>query len=215
MVFPLGDWLLLCIGLLSFVEWRSFSFNRGFRVLPFAWMAGWIFENSLAAPQTWHWHFSRLFVLLWFAWLAWKKTSERKVLPILLTGLSLLGQDLFLINEPGIFVYDQWVFALLLVFLAFLCTQSLWGMAWALTGGILLNIGFSVFFFNGIVRHYDLPDPFVWNFTITMCISLTAIKLVREYYRVQLAKSRDIIIIPIESMPQEINSLEEHESPLT
>jgi hypothetical protein len=178
-------------------------------------MAGWIFENSLVAPQTWHWHFSRLFVLLWFAWIAWRKTSERKVLPILLTGLSLLGQDLFLINEPGIFVYDQWVFALLLLFLAFLCTQSLWGMAWALTGGILLNIGFSVFFFNGIVRHYDLPDPFLWHFTITMFVSLTVIKLVREYYRVPLAKSGDTMIIPLESMPQEVNSLEEHESPLT
>lgn len=217
MAFPLGDWLLFYIGIVAFVEWRTLNCDPSLRILPFAWIVGWILENALILPQAWHWHFSRLFVLLCFSWIAWKRTPERKVFPMLMTGLTLLGQDLFLINEPGIFAYDQWVFAFLLMCIASFSAQSLWGMALGMSGGILLNLGFSVFLFDGIVRHYDLPDPFLWHFSITALVGLAVLKLVRNYYQVKQAKSRCPvpIINPRESMAKDINSLEEHESTLT
>lgn len=183
MVFPLGEWLLFCIGFLAFTQWRGFHLDKRFRMLPLAWILGWILENSSMVPQTWHWHFSRIFVLFGFVWIAWNRTPERKIVPLFLTSLILLGQDLFSINEPGIFEYDQWVFALLLMCIAYFSAQSLWGMALAIAGGILLNLGFSVFLFNGIVRHYDLPDPFLWHFSIAMFAGLAILKHARIYYQ--------------------------------
>lgn len=166
MNFPVGEWLIFSLGIMAFVEWQVFRMDSQLRFLPLAWILGWILENSLNQHGVWHWHFSRLFVILWFFGIAWRHLPNRKILPVFLTGLILLGQDLFIVNEPGIFSYDQWIFASILMSIAYLTTDDFWEMGYALAGGMLLNLGFSVFLYSGIVRHFDLPDPFLWHFSI-------------------------------------------------
>jgi hypothetical protein len=166
MVFPLGEWLLFSLGIMSYMEWHFLHLERHLKILPLAWIFGWIVENIFLQHGLWHWHFSRLFVILCFLGIAWMRTPNRKLLPIFLVGFTLLGVDLFLVNEPGIFPYDQWVFASLLMCIAYFSARNLWEMALGIAGGMLLNLGFSVFLFGGIVRHFDLPDPFLWHFGI-------------------------------------------------
>lgn len=183
MVFPIGEWLLLSIGFLAWAECPFFRIDRSLRVIPLAWVLGWIVEQSVTFSTTWDWHFPRVFVLIAVTIIAWKKTDGRKLLGILLTGICLLAQDLFVVNEPGIFAYDRWLFAVIFVAVAFFSTHSLWNMALALSGGMLLSMVFTVFLFDGVVRYYNLPNSFLWHFSIGACIIIVALRQVHGYYQ--------------------------------
>jgi hypothetical protein len=213
LVLPLGEWLLFSLSFLALIEWRMFHFDKRLRILPVLWILGWLLENSILSPQTWHWHTSRIFVLIGFVLIAWKNTPERRAMPLLLTALTFLGEDLFLVNEPGIFPYDQWIFALILMCIAFLSAQSVWGVAFALSAGMLLNVGFSVFLFDGIVRHLDFPDPFLWHFSIAVFVGIGAFKQAFSYYRTKFRKPipTEPLLVSLEPGTEDITALEENE----
>jgi hypothetical protein len=211
LIFPFGEWLLFSLSLLSLTEWRMFRIDRGLRILPFIWILGLILENIVTIPGIWHWHFSRLFVLLGFVIVAYKYNPGRKVLSLVLTSLTFLVQDLFLINEPGIFKYDQWTFAIIVSCISYFSAQSLWGMGFALAGSMLLSLWFSVFFFDGIVRHFDLPDPFFWHFGIALLTGMAALKQIRAYFRINFRKSKSTGMAAKELVSDEIDSLKEQE----
>lgn len=180
MIYPLGEYLIFGLGLYSLVigsGQRSRMFWGGVCV---AWLIGFLLEILFPWEGAYHWHFSRAFVLTFFAAIAWKKTPGRKILPLLITAFALSSQNLFAVNEPGIIKGEQWIFGAIVLLMASIATQDFWGMGLALAGGILLDLGISVFLFQGIVRHYDLPDPFYWNLSV---VSLTAFAAVRVLWK--------------------------------
>lgn len=190
MVFPIGEWLLLSIGFLAWAEWPFFHIDRSLRVIPLAWVLGWVVEYSVTFSTTWDWHFPRVFTLIAVTVIAWRKIEERKSLGILLTGICLLAQDLFVLNEPGIFAYDRWLFAVIFVSVAFFSTHSLWNMALTLSGGMLLSMAFTVFLFDGVVRYYNLPNPFLWHFSIGAMIVIATLKQMYGYYQESHSEAR-------------------------
>lgn len=183
MVFPFGEWLLFSLSFLAWLNWPIFRFTKSLRFLPLAWLLGWIFEQAFTYSEVWDWHFSRIFVLIVFTWIAWQNTSGRRLPSILLAALSLLTGDLFVLNEPGIFVYDQWLFASIFVAVAFFSTRSLWGLTLALSGGMLLNMVFTVFLYDGVVRYFNLPSTFVWHFSVGACVVMAAFKQISDYWQ--------------------------------
>lgn len=194
MVFPIGEWLLLSIGFLAWAEEPLFRIDRGLRILPLAWALGWIVEQSIMFSPPWDWHFPRIFVLITLTVLAWQRTGEkRRFSGILLASICLVAQDLFLLNEPGIFAHDQWLFAIIFVAVAFFSTHSLWNMVLALSGGLLLSMAFTVFLFDGVVRYYNLPNTFLWHFSIGATLSIAALRLVLKCYQQRKA----LTMIPI------------------
>lgn len=168
MFFPYGEWLLFFLVIISWSE--GYPMRRWLYALSLAWLTGKALEFMIFTGQPWHFAYSRFAVMIIFLVWGWQKTKHRFV-PILLTSLLLITQDLFLVNEPGIFHLQNWLFAGMLLLVAWLSTLSFWGMAVALAGGILINQGFIPFFYGGIVSHMDLPDPFLWNFmVISVCL---------------------------------------------
>lgn len=126
-----------------------------------------------------HYRFSQIFVLVTLAAIAWKYTPGRKIWPVVLTSFALAGQNLLVLNEPAMFWGEQWFFGGIVLLIAFLSTTDLWGMALALAGGILLDLGISIFLFQGVVRYYELPDPFYWHLSIVFLTSVSAVKELR------------------------------------
>lgn len=122
-----------------------------------------------------------MLVLALFAGLAWQRTEGRKILPSLIAALALTGQNLFTVNEPGMFTGDQWFFGGIVLLIAFLTTEDFWGMGLALAGATLLDLGISIFLFDGVVRHYDLPDPFFWNLSVTFLLCVWGVRTWREF----------------------------------
>ncbi|AFM01133.1 hypothetical protein [Desulfitobacterium sp. PCE1] len=183
MVFPLGEWLLLSIGFLAWAEWPLFRIDRSLRIIPLVWVLGWIVEYSFTFFPPWDWHFPRIFVLVALTLVAWKKTEERKYPGILLASFCIVAQDLFVLNEPGILAYDQWLFAIIFVSVAFFITRDLWSMIAALCGGMLLSIVFTIFLFDGVVRYYTIPNAFLWHFSIGACMIIAVLRKAREYYQ--------------------------------
>lgn len=167
MEFPYGEGTIF---LLTLVTWAQRHPARRFYLsLSLAWLVGRIVDSLMIGEVPWHLNYARLAVILVFWWWAWRK-AKRRFSALLLTCLSLALLDLFLVNEPGILLYDQWIFAGLCFSIAWLATASYWGMAAAVAGSIFINQGLILFVFGGIVSYVDLPDAFLWNFSV---VSLT------------------------------------------
>lgn len=203
MVFPLGEWLLLSLGFLAWMERPYFHIEKSLRLVPLAWALGWIVEDNVAFSPPWDWHFPRIFVLITLTLVAWKKTEERKYPSILLASFCLVAQDLFVLNEPGIFAYEQWLFAIIFVAVAFFSTRSQWGMIAALGGGMLISMAFTVFLFDGVVRYYTIPNVFLWHFSIGACTIIAVFRQVWEYYQTRKALTMIPMAIPQESQAEE------------
>ncbi|WP_243450201.1 hypothetical protein [Desulfosporosinus sp. Sb-LF] len=134
-------------------------------MLTIAWLIGWIIEVVFPSTMPWHWHYARLAVMLVFWIWAWQRT-KRRIFPLIFTSFILSVETLFLVNDPGVIPYGSWLFNAVLVLVAWLTSKSDWGIAAALIGSWLLNQALVRFTYEGIVRHADFPDPFVWNFSV-------------------------------------------------
>jgi len=158
--FPYGEWIIFFLVLVSWAEKRAS--RRFFLILMLAWLIGRGLEVIFPSTTPWHWHFTRLSVMIVFWGWAWQH-AERRILPLLATSFVLSLETLFLVNEPGVIPYDIWFFTVILLIVARLTADSYWGTAAAFTGSILLNQVFIRFTYEGIVRGADFPDPFLWN----------------------------------------------------
>lgn len=174
MVFPIGEWLLFSIGILA---WLDDALPKSLRILPFAWLGGWVIEYFFTFSQTWNWFLPRIFVLVIVGEIAWERVSTRRITPTLLAGGCLVIQDLFMLNEPGIFAYDQWLFAFLFVLIAYLSSSSLWGMVLSISGGLLWSSLVTMFLFHGVVNYYEFPNDFLWHFAFVAVSGLAFLKL--------------------------------------
>jgi len=189
LIFPIGEYVIFSLGLFALVQGLKQHSTRFWGELCLVWLVGRLVETILPWNISWHWHLSRLFVIAFFAGLAWQRTEGRKVLPSLMTALALAGQNLFAVNEPGIFRGDQWFLGGIVLLVAILATRDLWGMGLALAGGVLLDLGISVFLFQGIVRHYDLPDPFFWNLGVAFLASVGGVRTFGKLWHVRAKNS--------------------------
>ena len=106
--------------------------------------------------------------MLTFFFLSWPRAHGwRLIIPFTLVFLSLVAVDLFFVNEPGVYKYDQWMFNSFVLLLALLAGGSYWETAAAVTAAMLVNQITVLFFYTGIMSHSDLPDPFTWNFWVS------------------------------------------------
>ena len=170
MVFPVGEAAIFTAAILTWAE--GHKAYRLFFSLIFAWLAGKGLEGIAGIFMPWHWVFARLAVMLTFLVWSWRRARSRRLLmPFCLVLISLVIVDLFTVNEPGVLAYEQWVFNGFVLLLAILTGGSFWGTAAAVTAAMLVNQILVPFFYTGIIRHADLPDPFTWNFwVITMMV---------------------------------------------
>ncbi|MDQ7096838.1 hypothetical protein REC12_24905 [Desulfosporosinus sp. PR] len=164
MNFPYGEWILMFVTLVTWIEKQA---SRWFFLkLSMIWLVGKCLEGMIPlSSSVWHWHYARLAVLLYVFGCAWKQ-AQRRVWPLLLTSFVLSMETLFLVNDPGVIPYSSWLFALALVTIAWLSAKSYWGTVLALTGSVLWGQGLERFVYEGIFRHVDLPDGFIWNFGV-------------------------------------------------
>ncbi|MHB8124178.1 MAG: hypothetical protein ACYDEJ_00820 [Desulfitobacteriaceae bacterium] len=187
MELPYGEWTIFLLGL---VTWAQRHPTRHLYIsLSFAWIVGRIVDSLMIGEVTWHLNYARLAVILVFWWWAWRK-AERCLSAFLLTLLSLVLLDLFLVNEPGILLYDKWFFAGLCFLIAWLAAESYWGMAAAVAGSIFINQGIVPFVFGGIVSYVDLPDAFLWNFGVLTLTLLGFIRIGRHKIEIRGHNSR-------------------------
>ncbi|AHF07281.1 hypothetical protein [Desulfitobacterium metallireducens] len=187
MIFPLGEYFIFVLGVYTLWLERARFSRRFWGGLWIAWFTGFLLEGLFPWKGAYHWHFSRVLVMIFFAGVALKNTNGRKFLPALVTAFALVAQNLFAVNEPGIVKGDQWFFGAIVVFVALITSRDFWGMGLALIGGILLDLGISVFLFQGIVRHYDLPDPFFWNLSVIFLSTVACARTLRK-------KRNDVLI---------------------
>jgi hypothetical protein len=175
--FPYGEGIIF---LLTLITWAQRHFlTRLYSMLSLAWLTGRFVDSLIIGEVSWHVNYARMAVILVFWLWAWRK-AEGCVLAFIVTLLSLVLLDLFLVNEPGILLYDKWISAGLCFLVAWLAAGSYWGMAAAATGSVLINQGLIMFFFGGIVSHVNLPDAFIWNFGVGVLTLLGFISFVRQ-----------------------------------
>ncbi|AFM40810.1 hypothetical protein Desaci_1823 [Desulfosporosinus acidiphilus SJ4] len=181
MNFPYGEWIIFFITLVTFIEKRI---SRWFFLkLAKVWLLGKLFEVVLASESVWHYHYARMAVMLFVGGYAWKRT-RRKFWPLILTSFALGVEILFQVNDPGVLPFSSLIFALALASVAWLTAKSYWGTALALIGSVLLNQGFERVVYEGILRHVDLPDPFIWNFGVIFLTVWAGLRLGwRTYYQ--------------------------------
>lgn len=184
MIFPYGEWVILFLALVTWVEKRASS--RFFLMLAFTWLIGKVAETVFPSSMPWHWHFARLAVML-FLWIWALQRTERKIIPFIFTSFFLSIETLFMVNDPGVIPFGQWPFMVALLIVARLTAKSYWGVVAAFTGGLLFNQIFVRFTYEGIVRHMDFPDAFVWNFGVGAFVIWAALRQGWEYY---LARAR-------------------------
>ena len=190
MIFPIGEWLLFSIGILA---WLDEAIPKSLRILPLSWLGGWIFEYFFSFSSTWNWFFPRIFVLLIIGEIAWRNLSERRIIPMFLAGGILVIQDLFLLNEPGIFPYDQWFFAFLFVLIAYLSSTNLWGMVLGITGGLMWSSFATMFLFNGVVNYYEFPNNFLWHYSFAVVGGLSLLKFILGTLRESIADEEKLL----------------------
>lgn len=165
MNFPYGEWIILFVTLVAWVEKRA---SRWFFLkMSTIWFLGKCLESITLSSNIWHWHFARIAVMLYVGIYAWKR-SQRRVWPLIMTSFVSSVETLFLVNDPGVIPCCSWLFALALVVVAWLTAKSYWGTTLALVGSVFLNQFFGRFVYEGILRHADLPDAFTWNFGIVL-----------------------------------------------
>lgn len=179
MLFPYGEWVILFLTLLTWTEKRASRYF--FLMLTIAWLLGKSLELFLPVIMPWHWHYARLAVMLTF-WVWAIQRAEHRVFPLLFTSLIVGGETLFLVNEPGVFPNEVWIFAIVLILVAWMSAKSFWGIAAALTGSALLNQAFVRFTYDGIVRYVDLPNEFVWNFGVGLFTVWAGLGLGWQFY---------------------------------
>jgi hypothetical protein len=149
-----------------------------FNLLSLAWLIGRFVDFLIIGEAAWHINYARITVILAFWLWAWRK-AEGCVLAFGLSLISLVLLDLFLVNEPGILLFEKWISAGLCFSVAWLAAASYWGMAAAVAGSVLINQVLTMFFFGGLVSHLDLPDEFLWNFGVLVLTLLGLIRFVR------------------------------------
>lgn len=179
MIFPYGEWVILFLALATWVEKRAS--RRFFLMLTIAWLIGKGIEVVVPSTMPWHWHFARLAVMLVF-WVWALQRVERRILPLLTTSFIISMETLFIVNDPGVIPYGSWLFTVVLVLVAWLTTKCYWGTAAAFTGSTLLNQALVRFTNEGIVRHADFPDAFVWNFGVGIFAVWAGLRLGWQYY---------------------------------
>lgn len=179
MVFPYGEWIIFSLALVTWAEKRASQ--RLFLILMVVWVIGKGLEGFIPTAMPWHWHYARLAVMFAFWIWAWQR-AERRILPLLLTSFILSIETLFLVNQPGVFPYELWLFTLLLILTAWLTAKSYWGTAAAFVGSIILNQPIVRFTYEGLVRYANLPDSFVWNFGVGFLAIWAGLRIVWRYY---------------------------------
>ncbi|MDR3543767.1 MAG: hypothetical protein P4L69_22865 [Desulfosporosinus sp.] len=165
MLFPYGEWVILFLAFTTWIEKRAP--RRFFLMLTIAWLLGKGIELTFPSIMPWSWHFARLAVILVF-WVWALQRAKRRILPLLSTSFIMSLETLFLVNDPGVIPYGSWLFTVVLVLAAWLTAKCYWGTAAAFTGSILLNQVLVRFTNEGIMRHTDFPDAFVWNFGVVI-----------------------------------------------
>jgi hypothetical protein len=173
-IFPYGEWVILCLALATWAEKRPS--RRFFFMLIIAWLIGKGLELVFPSPMPWHWHFARLAVMLFFGVWALQR-SERRILPFLTTSFLLSVETLFLVNDPGVIPGGTWLFTFALLLIAWLSAKSYWGTAAAFTGSLLLNQALVRFINEGIVRYAEFPDTYVWNLGVGIFVGWAGLRL--------------------------------------
>lgn len=176
MIFPLGESLIFSLGLYALIHGSAQRTRQFWKGVWIVWLVGYLLERFIPWNGSYHWYFSRVLVLAFFTGVAWKNIKGRKILPSLITAFALAAQNLFALNEPGIIKGDQWIFGAIVLLTAVITTRDFWGMGFALMGGLLLDLGITVFLFHGIVRHYDLPNPFFWNLSVAFLVTVAGLR---------------------------------------
>lgn len=194
MIFPYGEWIILFLTLATWVEKRASQ--RFFLMLTIAWLIGKGIEVVFPSTMPWHWHFARLAVMLVF-WVGALQCAKRRILPFLLTSFIISMETLFIVNDPGVIPYGAWLFTAGLILIAWLTTKCYWGTAAAFTGSILLNQALVRFTNEGIVRHADFPDAFVWNFGVGIFTVWAGLRLGWQYYVERELKKTTANLIPL------------------
>jgi len=196
MIFPYGEWVLLFLTLLAWTEKRAS--RRFFLMLTVAWLIGKAVEIVFTVTMPWHWHFARLAVMLVF-WVWALQRAKNRFLPLFFTSLIVGVETLFIVNEPGVFPYVSWLFAVVLILVAWLSTKSYWGTAAALTGSALLNLAFVRFTYDGIIRYVDLPNEFVWNLGVGLFTVWSGLGLGWKFYTERKLHEKDVEFVPSNS----------------
>lgn len=179
MLFPYGEWIILFLVVVTWTEKRAS--RRFFLMLTIAWLVGKCLEEFFPSATPWHWHFAHLAVMLVFWRWAWQHSKQR-FLPLFLSSVTLSMETLFLVNEPGVFPYESELLMIVLILISWLTAKSYWGTAAAFVGSVLLNQALVRFTYEGIVRHADLPDSFVWNFGVSLFAVWAGLRLGWIYY---------------------------------
>lgn len=163
MVIPYGEWILLLLTLAAWAE--KHPSRKQFFLLGMLWLAGKEFEGIMSLAWVWHVDYSRLAVMLAFLIWSWRRASPN-IFSFAVPTVILLVEELLLANEPGTFPTENWFFAGAVFLTAWLTTQSFWGMACSVTGSVLISQLFNLFTYGGIIQYKNLPDPFLWHFSV-------------------------------------------------
>lgn len=165
MIFPFGEVIIL---LLTIVTWSE---KGPYRTLLFSLLVAWIvgkgFEGLFPTQEPWDWHYARLLTLIVFFIIAFRR-SERRALPLIVGCFAISIETLFLLNEPGVFLYDTWIATFALFLICSLTARSFWGSASAFAGSVLFSQLFNRVTYDGLMKHVDLPSPEVWNLGVIL-----------------------------------------------
>jgi hypothetical protein len=177
--FPYGEWLIFFITLVTWIEKRASRYF--FLKLSAIWLLGKCIESILGYSSSWHWHYARLAVILYVGGYAWQHT-QRRLWPLILTSFAMSMETLFLVNDPGVVPFSSWIFAIILVVIAWMTSKSYWGTTLGLTGSVLLDQCLERFAYEGILKHADLPDVFIWNFGVLLLTVWAALRIAWKNY---------------------------------
>lgn len=170
----IGELALLALALWCWTEDRKEKYF--FYILLLAWVIGKLGEADIRLESgTWHYSFSRILILLGIWGWSWQR-AKRRFWILLLPTLSFLIGDLFMINEPGLIPAGTVVIYAGALLLCWLAASSYWELVAAYTGADLIKLSFTPYLYHGLVHDLELPDPFLWNFTVLSLIAVGIVK---------------------------------------